>query len=180
MWVRLTIATLMLAATAISAQERAPHVDSIRKAELRADLFFLAGDGLRGRLTNTPENSLASEWVKARFERLGLSPLGDEQSYFHRYNLLTSSLGESNALQLARAVFQDDERRFSKGADARHPSAERNFLLHKTGDRFYEDSFAGRGHVAKTSFEREFLLEPQRRRCHPASGKVRRLIRAVS
>jgi Zn-dependent M28 family amino/carboxypeptidase len=96
-----TVAACVLAA--VSAQERAPHVDSIRKAELRADLFFLAGDGMRGRLTDTSENALAAEWLKARFERLGLPPAGREQSYFHTYNLLTATLGAPNTLQVTNA-----------------------------------------------------------------------------
>ena len=33
----------------------APHDDSIQAEELSADLHFLAGDGMRGRLVGTPE-----------------------------------------------------------------------------------------------------------------------------
>lgn len=97
---RLVIAAVVAAAIAgaPAAQERAPHIESILKAELRADLFFLASDGMRGRLTDTSENALAAEWVKARFERLGLRPGGQEQSYFHRYNLFTATLGTSNTM----------------------------------------------------------------------------------
>jgi hypothetical protein len=97
---RLVIAVVVAAAIAgaPAAQERAPHIESILKAELRADLFFLASDGMRGRLTDTSENSLAAEWVKAQFERLGLRPGGHEQSYFHRYNLFTATLGTSNTM----------------------------------------------------------------------------------
>ena len=46
---------------AVLAQSTAPFNDSIRVADLRADLFFLAGDGFRGRLVGTPENALAAE-----------------------------------------------------------------------------------------------------------------------
>jgi hypothetical protein len=45
----------------VAAQDVAPHNDAITAARLRADLMFLAGDGFRGRLTNTPENALALE-----------------------------------------------------------------------------------------------------------------------
>lgn len=61
----------LLLAGALRAQSQAPQLESIRKEDLRADLFFLAGDGMRGRLTNTPENLLAAEFIKARFERQG-------------------------------------------------------------------------------------------------------------
>lgn len=98
---RLLITSLIVVTTLFStagAQDRAPQIDSIRKAELRADLFFLASDGMRGRLTDTSENALAAEWVKARFERLGLLPAGLEGSYFHPYNLLTATLGSPTTL----------------------------------------------------------------------------------
>lgn len=85
------------------AQERAPQLDSIRKAELSADLHFLASDGMRGRLTDTPENALAAEWVRSRFERLGLVPAGADGSYFHPYNLLTATLGTPNRLEVTSA-----------------------------------------------------------------------------
>ncbi len=102
---RLVIATVAAAAIAgaPSAQERAPLIDSIQKAELRADLEFLAGDGMRGRLTDTSENSLAAEWVRARFERLGLAPGGHEASYFYRYHLMTAALGASNRMEVTSA-----------------------------------------------------------------------------
>src|SRR5262249_20058503 len=67
---------LALAAAVTVAQERAPQNDSIRKEDLRADLFFLAGDSLRGRLTDTEENRAAADFIRSRFERLGLTPAG--------------------------------------------------------------------------------------------------------
>ena len=99
---RLLLAAIVLGAALppALAQDRAPQLESIRKGDLRADLFFLAADGMRGRLTDTPENALAAEWIKARFERLGLAPAGPEQSYFHAYNLLTATLGDPNRLEL--------------------------------------------------------------------------------
>jgi hypothetical protein len=94
---------VVIGIAALSAQDRAPHVESIRKVELQADLAFLASDNMRGRLTDTSENALAAEWVKARFERLGLTPGGREQSYFHRYNLITATLGASSSMEVTSA-----------------------------------------------------------------------------
>jgi hypothetical protein len=56
----------------ILAQQRAPQNESIRQEDLRADLFFLAGDSLRGRLTDTEENRAAADFIRSRFERMGL------------------------------------------------------------------------------------------------------------
>ncbi len=85
----------------LAAQQRAPEVESIRQQDLKADLFYLAGDGFRGRLTDTPENRLAADFIQARFERLGLDPAGPNQSYFQRYNLMTATLGADNHLVMS-------------------------------------------------------------------------------
>src|SRR3990172_5937991 len=92
------LAGLLAQALPVVAQQPAPEIESIRKQDLRADLFYLAGDGFRGRLTNTPENQLAAEFIRARFERLGLEPAGAGGSYFQRYGLMTPTLGPENRL----------------------------------------------------------------------------------
>src|SRR5215213_175005 len=72
---------------------RAPASDVITTAKMRADLEFLAGDALRGRLTDTPENAIALEWVAARFKWLGLKPMGANGTYFLPYGLSMGALG---------------------------------------------------------------------------------------
>ena len=84
----------------LHAQEQAPFNESILKEDLRADLFFLASDGMQGRLTGTPESSLAAEYIKSRFERMGLKPVGPEESYYQPYNLMSATLGEENLLEI--------------------------------------------------------------------------------
>lgn len=83
---------------ALIAQAPAPAIDTIRQADLKADLFFLASDAMKGRLTNTPENVIASEWIKSRFERMGIAPA--VPGYFQNYNLMTVTLGPTNALEV--------------------------------------------------------------------------------
>ena len=87
-----------LATLTLGAQQRAPENSSITKAEMKADLFFLASDEMRGRLVGTPENRLAAEFIKSRFERAGLAPAGPNGSYFQPFNLSTATLGEDNEL----------------------------------------------------------------------------------
>lgn len=70
----LVLAVALAGIAASGLDERAPFIESIRQRDLRADLFFLASDEMQGRLTDTLTNHLAAEWVKARFERLGLAP----------------------------------------------------------------------------------------------------------
>jgi Zn-dependent M28 family amino/carboxypeptidase len=93
------------AAVHLGAQQRAPQNDSIRQEDLRADLFFLAGDSLRGRLTDTEENRASADFIRSRFERMGLKGAGPNGSFFQPYNLMTATAGDpaANALQIAAA-----------------------------------------------------------------------------
>jgi len=100
---RFVAAFLVVSVTSIGAQQRAPQNDSIRQEDLRADLFFLAGDSMRGRLTDTEENRATADYLRSRFERMGLKPAGPNGSYFQPYNLVTATLGEGNGLDVIAA-----------------------------------------------------------------------------
>src|SRR3954471_10780650 len=92
---------MLLAAALPGSEPIAPGNDSIRQQDLKADLYFLAGNGFRGRLTGTPENDLASEFIASRFERLGLKRIGTDGTYFQPFHLSTATLGPSNSLTVA-------------------------------------------------------------------------------
>src|SRR5262249_25505805 len=91
---------VVLSALLPGAGPAAPRIDSICQQDMKADLYFLAGDGFRGRLTATPENDLASELIASRFQRLGLKRVGDDGTYFHRFHLITAALGPGNKLHI--------------------------------------------------------------------------------
>lgn len=100
---RLSAIAGVFAATAlvsVVAQQRAPQNESIRQEELRADLFFLAGDAMKGRLTDTDENRAAADYIRSRFERAGLKPPAAGNSYFQAYNLMTPTIGDGNAVEI--------------------------------------------------------------------------------
>jgi Zn-dependent M28 family amino/carboxypeptidase len=93
---------LLLAAAALAtAQPRAPQQESIRKEDLKADLYFLASDAMRGRLTGSPEYSLAAQWIESRFRRLGLTPAGEAGAYFQPFDLVLSRLAGGNRLDIS-------------------------------------------------------------------------------
>src|SRR5882762_11549337 len=104
-----TVFALAVALSLISpifAQQRAPQNESIRQEDLRADLFFLAGDSMRGRLTDTEENRATADFIRSRLERMGLKPAAPNGSYFETYNLMTATLAPdeaANALEIAGA-----------------------------------------------------------------------------
>ncbi len=111
---------------------RAPQNDSIRKEDLRADLFFLAGDSLRGHLTDTEENRAAADFIASRFERLGLEGAGPNGSFFQPYNLMTASLADGNALDLVTGVIGAPGTAAVTGDTAmRHLRAGQEFYPHR-------------------------------------------------
>ena len=101
----LIVAACVAAVVSVTAQQRAPQNDSIRQEDLRADLFFLAGDSLRGRLTDTEENRAAADFIRSRFERLGLKGAGPGGSFFQPYNLMLATAGDPamNLLEITAA-----------------------------------------------------------------------------
>src|SRR5258708_12870857 len=88
----------LLLAVAAFGQNKAPAIETIRKEELKADLFFLASDSMRGRLTGSPEYAVAAEWIAARYARLVLQPIARDGSFYHRFDLLLSRPAHSNRL----------------------------------------------------------------------------------
>ena len=93
----LAIVALLAAVAPMRAQQAAPQNESITQADLRADLFFLAGDAMRGRLTDTEENRATADYIRSRFERMGLKGAGPNGSFFQNYNLMTATLGGRDA-----------------------------------------------------------------------------------
>ena len=127
---KITIFAVVAAVSVVQAQDRAadtaPGNTSIRKEDLHADLSFLASDALQGRLTGTSGNQLATEFIRARFERLGLKPAASDDTYFQSYQLMTNSLGATNEVTAQVA-----------GKSVRS----------KLGDDFYPHRFSDSGHV---------------------------------
>ena len=80
---------LVVAAFAIAALGAAPQdpIDRIREADLKRDLFALAGDAMRGREGGTLDEMTASAWVAERAREAGLLPAGDNGTYFQFFPL---------------------------------------------------------------------------------------------
>jgi hypothetical protein len=126
---RLSLVVFCIIATALvyAQLEKAPFNDSIRVEDLKADLFFLAGDGFKGRLVGTPENALAAEFVRSRFERAGLKPGAPGGAFMQPVNLMIATLGAENVLEV--------EMRGSA------------MLRQRPNQDFYPQRFSASGHV---------------------------------
>jgi hypothetical protein len=57
-----------------------PGFDAIREDDLRANLTFIAGDGLEGRMSLRPGDDAAAEWVASEFAKAGLQPVATDAS----------------------------------------------------------------------------------------------------
>lgn len=102
---------LFIAATAVGGARVADPIDKIREADLKDDLFTMAGDSMRGREGGTLDELAASVWVAERARQAGLLPAGDNGTYYQffpleRYRVSPSSpvtLGGKN-LRMGRDV----------------------------------------------------------------------------
>jgi Tol biopolymer transport system component len=77
---------------------------SIEPADLRRHVDFLASESLGGRLTGTPGERAATDYVAGVFSALGLLPAGDGGSYFQPYEFTAGvSLAPGNRLAVTAA-----------------------------------------------------------------------------
>lgn len=60
----------------------------IREADLKRDLYAMAGDAMRGREAGTPDEMRASIWVAEQLRAIGVKPVGDDGSYFQWFNMV--------------------------------------------------------------------------------------------
>lgn len=74
---------------------------TIREADLKRDLYAMAGDAMRGREAGTPDEMRASVWVAEQLRAIGVKPMGDDGSYFQWFNMIRtriSSVSSSGTL----------------------------------------------------------------------------------
>jgi hypothetical protein len=76
----------------------APALDRITEADLRRDLFAMAGDEMRGREGGTLDEMRASVWVAERAREAGLVPAGDDGTYFQFFPLGRTSQSEESVV----------------------------------------------------------------------------------
>jgi len=142
-------------AAVVAAQTAAPFNDSIRLAELKADLYYLAGDGFKGRLVGTPENALAADYVRSRFERAGLKPGAPNGSFIQTTQLMVATLGTRNTLTVSlpggttldlKPEQDFYPQRFSASGTVKAPVVYAGFGIHapKLGYDDYGDRVKGR------------------------------------
>ena len=95
----LTVAVLLAALSSAGAGMQDP-IERIREADLKADLFAMAGDAMRGREAGTIDEMTASAWVAERAREAGLQPAGDNGTYFQFFPLERFRVSASSTVTL--------------------------------------------------------------------------------
>ena len=99
--VRLVCVLVPLLLLSAHAQRGSDPIDRIREAEIKADLFALAGDQTRGREGGTIDELTASAWIAERARAAGMEPAGDNGTYFQFFPLERFRVSASSSVTLA-------------------------------------------------------------------------------
>ena len=85
---------LVIFASALAAQTPKPStvrppaaMAAIREADLKRDMYAMAGDDMRGREAGTVDEMRASIWVADEMRKIGLAPRGEDGTYFQWWNM---------------------------------------------------------------------------------------------
>jgi hypothetical protein len=98
---RRSVLVLVLTTSAVAGRAGAQDpIDRIREADLKSDLFTLAGDAMRGREGGTLDELSASMWVAERARDAGLQPAGDNGTYFQFFPLERVRVSASSPVAL--------------------------------------------------------------------------------
>ena len=96
---RFVTLTLVSAAVITAAGAQDP-IDNIRETDIKADLFTLAGDGMRGREAGTLDELTASSWIVERARAVGLQPAGDNGTYLQFFPLERLRVSSTSRVEL--------------------------------------------------------------------------------
>jgi hypothetical protein len=94
------ICALVVAAAGASGARTQDPIERIREADLKDDLFTLAGDAMRGREGGTLDEMSASMWVAERARQAGLQPAGDNGTYFQFFPLERTRVSPASQVML--------------------------------------------------------------------------------
>jgi len=97
----LLAAALLCVAQVIFSQE-------ISEKNLRKHVTYLASDKLKGRGTGTPQELMAAKYIAKQFKKIGLSPKGDNNTYFHKFGFKKSSDPHGNVEEKAPQVYSQN------------------------------------------------------------------------
>ena len=83
------------------AKTAAPGLAAIREADLKKDLFAMAGDHFRGREAGTLDELKVFTWWATKLQALGLRTAGDDGTYFQFFNMKRARVSNTSRIFLA-------------------------------------------------------------------------------
>lgn len=100
------LVTLLLCFANISAQKNfdkngRPGLETIKPSHLRSHLAFLASSELEGRETSYRGQKVAAQYIAAVFGKLGLSPGGENGTFFQHFDLNVRRPGDQSSITMA-------------------------------------------------------------------------------
>ena len=96
---RISLLLVILLSLSIQAQNTI-HNPEITAEEIKADVFYLASDAMKGRFTGSPEEKIAGEYIKNEFQTYGLKPAFDG-SWFQEFPFIERiELTKANLLSI--------------------------------------------------------------------------------
>ncbi len=99
--VMLVAALLPAGVSAQAARTAADQVPAamaqIREADLKRDLYAMAGDGMRGREAGTVDEMRASAWLVDRLRAIGVAPAGPDSSYYQWWMMRRTRLSTASS-----------------------------------------------------------------------------------
>jgi len=69
----------------------------IREADLKRDMYTMAGDEMRGREAGTLDEMRASMWLAEEMRKIGLTPRGDAGSWFQWWNMRRTRISSTSS-----------------------------------------------------------------------------------
>src|SRR5262245_42709609 len=96
------LSTFYLSSLALpTARPTSVEVSDLSAARYFEHVKFLSSDEMKGRGDGSPELDKAADYIASQFRTLGFRPMGDDNTYFQKFQLTTGAkLGPNNDLQL--------------------------------------------------------------------------------
>lgn len=94
----------LVAASTLAAQTPKPStvrppaaMSAIREADLKRDMYALAGDEMRGREAGTLDEMRASMWLADEMRKIGLVPRGEDGTFFQWWNMRRTRISSGSS-----------------------------------------------------------------------------------
>jgi len=112
----LMVVSIAAQAAGTSAPDFSSGVRSIQLDDIRAKMYFLSNSDMAGRLVGTPQHQIAADYIASQFMELGLTPAGNDNSYFQDFDLVSAWPDDSRGTVLT-ATIAGQQRTFQPGHD---------------------------------------------------------------